>query len=172
MVRLVSFFMFALNMIINIDHGALPAALSNISQDLQIDESVMGSMGSSVFFGLIVGSTCASWIFKHCAYKPILTSSLLLNGVSLLLFTLDSNFNYMCIARFMAGFSQIFITIYMPLFVDTYISPKSKPAMLSGLLVAAPLGVVAGYSMTSVCVLNHGFWKSHTPFTWYQSFRL
>ena len=44
--------------------------------------------------------------------------------------------------------------------------------MLSGLLVAAPLGVVVGYSMTSVCVLNHGFWKSHTTFTWYQSFRL
>lgn len=72
----------------------------------------------------------------------------------------------------MAGFSQIFITIYLPLYVDAYMTKVRKPGVLSLLLVAAPLGVVAGYAMTSVCILKKGYWKTEYNFFWYQSFRV
>lgn len=156
--------MFVLSLIINVDHGALPAALSDISKGLGLKETVMGTMGSAVFFGLIIGSMSASFVFKKFSYKSILVSSLVLNGISLLLFTAVPEFNYMCIARLIAGFSQIFITIYLPLFVDAYIKKNLKPSILALLLVAAPLGVVAGYTMTSICILKKGFWKSDNKY--------
>ena len=63
MLNVVVIIMFFLSLLINIDHGALPAALTDISKDLNLDSSVMGTMGSAVFFGLIIGSTVASWVF-------------------------------------------------------------------------------------------------------------
>ena len=167
MVNAVLVVMFCLGLLVNVDHGALPAALRDISQSLNLDESVMGTMGSAVFFGLILGSCTASFIFKKFSYKLIIVSSLVLNGLSLGLFAAGSNFNFMLFARVISGFSQIFIIIYLPLYVDMYITKKWKPTVLSLLMVAVPFSDVAGYTMTSVCILNKGFWKSEEKHFWY-----
>lgn len=105
MVNAVLVVMFCLGLLVNVDHGALPAALRDISQSLNLDESVMGTMGSAVFFGLILGSCTASFIFKKFSYKLIIVSSLVLNGLSLGLFSAGSNFNFMLFARVISGFS-------------------------------------------------------------------
>jgi len=120
MVFMVCFYVFLLDILINIDHGAVPAALSDISQDLNIVDTGMGLLGSLVFFGLVVGSVTASVVLGRFQYKNILITSLLANAISLWLFTAKSSYYYMCLARFITGYSQIFLTIYIPLYIDAY----------------------------------------------------
>lgn len=43
------------NLIINMDHGTIPAATSEIKLDLNIDDESLGIFGSLVFFGNLLG---------------------------------------------------------------------------------------------------------------------
>lgn len=105
MVFMVCFYIFFLDILINIDHGAVPAALSDISQDLNIVDTGMGLLGSLVFFGLVIGSVTASFVLGRFQYKNILITSMLANAISLWLFTAKSSYYYMCLARFITGYS-------------------------------------------------------------------
>ena len=71
--------------------------------------------------------------------------SLLINGVSLYLFTIFQPFYLMGLSRFTGGFAQVFLIIYKPVFVDTFASKSQKSILMSLILVSPPLGVVIGY---------------------------
>ena len=116
------FYVFLLNVTVNLDHGAMPAALIDISNDVQFTDQQMGTLGSLVFFGLFIGTLNASFLMYRLKHKSIIILTLVLNGISLYMFTVQNNYYCMCISRFIAGFSQIFITIYVPLYVDAFAS--------------------------------------------------
>lgn len=120
----VCIYVFFLDILINVDHGAIPAALNEISRDLKVSDAKMGGLGSLVFFGLVIGSATAGFVFGRISYKSILCISMIVNGTSLWLFTAKADYTYMCIARFITGYSQIFLTIYIPLFIDAYCTIK------------------------------------------------
>lgn len=172
MTSLVFLYIFLIAVLVNVDHGAIPAGLSDIQAELGMDEGEMGVMGSMVFFGLFLGSITASFIMHIFEHKTIIWLSLCINGASLWLLTMTSNFYLMCFSRLITGFSQIFITIYVPVFLDAYSTPKSKSFMLSWILVMPPIGVVVGYAMTTYIILNNGVWEYPGGHYWYQSFRL
>ena len=46
---------FMINLLINIDHGVIPAATTNLKDDLSLDNSYLGLLGSIVYFGLTIG---------------------------------------------------------------------------------------------------------------------
>ena len=48
------------NLLINFDHGTIPAALTELRNDLNISNADIGSLGSLVFFGLTLGATITS----------------------------------------------------------------------------------------------------------------
>lgn len=126
----------------------------------------MGQLGSAVFFGLLVGSFAATPIFNNCSYKWIIVFSFITNGLSLYGFTMNRNFYCMYAARFIGGFSQIFVTIYNPLYIDVFAPLDKKPGLLSLILVSAPLGVVFGYGVTSAIILNKGVWSTDLQYFW------
>ena len=43
------------NLLINVDHGSLPAATLNLKNDLELDNVGLGVLGSLVYLGLTVG---------------------------------------------------------------------------------------------------------------------
>lgn len=47
---------FLINTLINIDHGVIPAATNPIKEDLNIENSQLGLLGSVVYFGLTLGN--------------------------------------------------------------------------------------------------------------------
>ena len=46
---------FMINLLINIDHGVIPAATTKLKDDLNLDNSSLGLLGSVVYFGLTIG---------------------------------------------------------------------------------------------------------------------
>ena len=58
--RLVRYTIFVLyiflNILMNVDHGTVPAATNEIKTDLVINDEILGLFGSLVFVGTIIGS--------------------------------------------------------------------------------------------------------------------
>src|SRR4051812_40025738 len=44
------------NLFVNMDHGSIPAATTEIKRDLNINNDVLGILGSLVYFGNVIGS--------------------------------------------------------------------------------------------------------------------
>lgn len=145
-----SFLVFVLDIIINLDHGAMPAALATIQNDLKLTNTQMGGLGSMVFFGIVLGSASGAIVFKKFDYRMIILVSLLVNGVFLYLFTWFPKFYQLSLSRLIAGLSQVFVIIYKPVFVDTFASKTQKSYLMSLILVSPPLGVVFGYLLTAL----------------------
>ena len=53
------------NLIINIDHGVMPAGSIVIREDLHQSNTEYGLLGSIVFAGLVVGSLVATFAFRN-----------------------------------------------------------------------------------------------------------
>jgi hypothetical protein len=113
--------LFLTNILINVDHGSLPGCFNAIKEKLEVGNLGFGILGSIVFVGLIFGSMAASGLFSRGEWiKPTLVLALTLNALSLYAFTLSNSFLFLVIVRGFIGFFQVFVCIYMPVWVDTF----------------------------------------------------
>jgi len=53
-----------INLSLNFDHGSVPAASKAIKEEMNINNEMLGGLGSLVFLGIIVGSLFGSIIFN------------------------------------------------------------------------------------------------------------
>ena len=88
----------------NLDHGALPSALTDIKKDLEFTNVMMGSLGSYVFLGFVVGSAACSIMTDMFSYKIVICLSLIGNAIGALLFISNTNYYVVSFARFLSGF--------------------------------------------------------------------
>lgn len=140
---------FVANILINVDHGTLPGSTLEIELKLNTNDFGFGILGSVVYGGLTIGSATATMIFSKGQYiKLTLAGSLLLNAISLYLFTLSSSYLICLVLRLFIGFFQVFLVIYMPVWADAYGTEKQKSIWLTILLLASPMGVIFGYTLT------------------------
>ena len=103
------------------DSGMLPASLAEVMEELQFDKVTMGSLGSYVFLGFVVGSIANGSIFvKYLTYKQIILLAMALNACGALLFTWVVQYYPAAFARFMCGFGTVLFQIYLPIFIETY----------------------------------------------------
>lgn len=141
--------MFIANILINIDHGALPGCYDQIRDKLQINKFQYGVLGSFVFAGLTFGSIVSTAIYsKGDLIKPTLLGSMIMNTIALLMFTTSTSYYFMLFLRAATGFFQIFLVVYQPVWTDTFCEEKFKSIALTINMLAAPLGIVGGYMLT------------------------
>lgn len=82
------------NILINFDHGVIPAAVNQIKLDLGLNNINVGLLGSLVYLGLTLGSILTAPLFTKCNPKIVISIAMLLNGASLIIFPLVGN-NFM-----------------------------------------------------------------------------
>ena len=159
MVYGICFFLLFCNLLGNLDHGALPAALTDVKKDLKFRNVEMGSLGSYVYLGFVVGSLASTGMNDVFSYKMILCLSLIGNGVGAMLFIVSYSYYVVSFARFLSGFGQILLIIYNPLFIDMFLtSEKERGFWLSLVVIGGPIGTSVGYVGTGVITSNGGKW--------------
>ena len=150
-IRWFSFSLFLiLNLLMNFDHGTVPAATEQLRNYLNLDNSELGLFGSLVFLGVIIGSLISLSIINTFNRKYILMIFLILCGFALLFFTQTKNYFLLCVDRVVIGIFQAFISIYLPLWIDQFGIEKKKTTMIAFIQTAPCLGIVLGYIMTSL----------------------
>ena len=100
--------------------GILPAGANTIKQELDISNTIFGSLGSVVYFGQLTGSIFSTWILSTFKPKNVLGWCLALNMGSLVAFTLTQNFLVLMIDRFSTGLFQVFFCIFFPVWSDVF----------------------------------------------------
>jgi len=71
-----------MNLIINVDHGVMPAGAITIKEYLGVTNTEYGLLGSIVFFGLVLGSLAATFVFNNVNTKAVLFAIMTLNALS------------------------------------------------------------------------------------------
>ena len=139
-----------MNVLINIDHGVMPAGSIVIKDDLDINNTEYGLLGSIVFIGLTIGSIAATYLFQNYNTKYTLMTIMTLNGLSQAIFTMTKHYLLLCLSRFLTGFFQVFVSIYYVVWADMFGSTdQKKQVWLTVLLLSSTLGVLLGYIMTT-----------------------
>ena len=150
-IRWILFLIFIfINILMNFDHGTIPAATDQLRSYLDLTDSELGFFGSLVFVGVIIGSLVSLTIINIFNRKYILMVCLILCGLSLFVFTITTNYILLCIDRVIIGTFQAFISIYLPLWCDQFGVETRKALMLALIQVAPPLGVLVGYIVTTI----------------------
>ena len=118
---------------------------------MEIHDFYFGVLGSLVYAGITIGSAFSSWIFQNSNFiKPSLYLSLLLNAISLILFTATNYYYFDAFLRILIGIFQVIITIYNPVWADIFARENLKSAWLTFLILGSPLGLVLGFALTSI----------------------
>lgn len=81
-VKLSFFLIFYLNLAINIDHGVMPAGAITIKTYLGVSNTEYGLLGSIVFFGLVLGSLAATFVFNSLNTKVVIAVIMVFNALS------------------------------------------------------------------------------------------
>ena len=95
------------NVLVNLDHGIIPAATKEIKADLGITEAELGLMGSVVYAGFLVGSAFSGAIFQNYNTKCIVVAVVSLYILSLLIFPITTLPFLLGCSRFLVGFFQV-----------------------------------------------------------------
>ena len=95
------------NILVNLDHGIIPAATKEIKKDLNIAEVELGLLGSIVYGGLLLGSLLAGQLFQKFNSKRVIVSTVTAYIISLLMFPLSRDILILGLSRFLVGFFQV-----------------------------------------------------------------
>jgi predicted MFS family arabinose efflux permease len=103
-ITLTCYFLLFGSLLNNFDHGALPSALTDIKRDLNFTNVMMGSLGSYVFCGFVVGSIASTFMIDIFSYKILLCLSMICHASGEILFITNYNYYVVGFARFLSGF--------------------------------------------------------------------
>jgi len=143
-----------INTLVNMDHGTIPAASNEIKKDLKINEAQLGTFGSLVYFGNLLGALLLTRLIDVIDRKVLTIVTTIISAILIYSFTKVSFLWFLLINRILVGIVQIFITIYFPVWIDQFGPKNWKITMMSIFTVSSPLGVMFGYMLTMSVKLN------------------
>jgi MFS family permease len=148
-----------MNFIRVFDNGIIPATTTTLKEQSGLSSLEVGSLGSLVYVGEVIGSMIAIPVYQKVPVKFVLLACIVCQSVMLLTFAFSSNnFRAMATARFFTGLFQVFISIFGPIWCDTHAPADRKTTWITYFIVATPAGMVAGYLLTALVQSFGGHW--------------
>mmetsp|Transcript_99547 Transcript_99547/g.136792 ORF Transcript_99547/g.136792 Transcript_99547/m.136792 type:complete len:117 (+) Transcript_99547:19-369(+) len=75
-IKAIFLILFCSNFIANFDHGIIPALNTTLKEEYGLNSVQMGSLGSVVYFGNVIGSILGMPLFRRINTKILLMASL------------------------------------------------------------------------------------------------
>lgn len=147
---LLFFLLTGTNILINMDHGTIPAASNEIKSDLNITDTTLGTFGSLVYLGSFVGALVLMKLIDIINRKILVVASVIINAALIFSFTQVKFIIFLFANRILVGIMQAVVTVYYPVWVDQFGPRPWKTVMISIFNVTSPLGVVMGYILTMI----------------------
>jgi MFS family permease len=138
-----------------LEAGSIPCLLDSFAVAFNMSSKQQGLLGSVVYVALCVASPLCGLCLKHYDAKTVLGISLVLNILFILCFAmtptgLPYSADLLIFARGLIGFTQAFLCVYTPLWIDTFSPRKCVAGWMSYLQGSVPLGVMFGYLFGSM----------------------
>ena len=94
-------------------------------------------------------------LFESFPSRIVIFVGMMLQIVALAMFTESTSYGFQLFARFLSGFSQVILSIFLPVWVDAFSPREKKTKWMTLIITAAPGGLFVGYSMTA-CIVMFG----------------
>ena len=157
--KLIFILIFLVNILINCDHGAIPAGTKELKEAKNISNMQLGIIGSLVYLGLVLGSISGGYIFSTYSSKWVVITSLIASCIFLYFFTVSNYWEAMALCRIGCGFFQVFCYIYFPIWVDQYGVNNTQTLWLTFLQLGVPIGTMAGYLTEAYTIKYYNTWQ-------------
>ena len=140
------------------DQGIIPAVATTLKDYYGMDSVEIGSLGSMVYLGATAGSVIAIPFLDLVPTRIALLSCLVVQILSLYLFTWGLKWSHLAMARFLSGATQVILAIFLPVWVDAFAPSTKKTTWMTLVIAAAPMGLLAGYGMSALIVTYTDSW--------------
>lgn len=143
----------------NIDGGVIPAATTELEKQFFGTEGknslYIGYFGSVDYLGRIIGSLIFVGMINKVNRRIILIITLFFKAFTLFI-PIFSKQDYIVnlIARGISGFSQVYYTIYLPVWSDQYGPKDWKTLMITFIQLGVPAGIAIGYTICTLIGKN------------------
>ena len=128
----------------NYDQGALSASTKEIKTYFKMSDRELGSFGGISFLGTTLGGVFSLSIINRINRKYIILFFLFISIFSLYFPTVISSKLFFMFCRILTGFSQSFMSIYLPVWVDQFGIYKKKSIMISIISIPSAFGYLFG----------------------------
>ena len=162
--KIAVFMLFIYTQIIsNFDSGAMGVVTGKqgeIAKEFQCNHSTIGLLASIVYLGNMTGGTFCTYVLPKYPIKATLCIALFLHIMFTFLFASTPYLYHLIFARFFVGFTQAFVVVYTPVWVDEF-SPKLYATTWLALSQAGtPVGIMLGYIIAGFIIANTAYsWR-------------
>ena len=132
-------------MIMNMDQGTLSGSTNNIKTFYNMEDKELGLFGSMVFLGITIGCVTSTIIINKFSRKKVLIILSILNTICLFFITQIKYKIILYLCRFISGFCQSFISIYLPVWSDQFGIHKKKSFKMTLIHLTSTMGYLFGY---------------------------
>ena len=143
--RLIFIGLTLLSIIINLDGGAVPAALIRIEQTYSLSTAEIGLLGMLVYEGIGWGSLLVGPMLRHVSAIRATQVTLFLNMCCTFAFGASTSVPMLLIFRFLIGLLQAIPAVYFPVWVDEFAPADATTVWMAVIQAGAPLGIMSGY---------------------------
>lgn len=143
-----------LQVLVYLEAGAVPCLLARISFEFGLTSFQQGCLGGGVYAALSVACPAAGWLIQRFPPRAVMGTSLVVHCCTCILFAMVStNAPWLLIvARVAIGFTQAFLMVYCPLWVEENAPPASRTLWMSGLQASVPVGIMLGYVLGMIAL--------------------
>ena len=131
--------------LLNLDQGGISASTKEIKSYFKMTDRELGSFGGISFLGTTLGGIFSLSIINKINRKYLILIFLVIIIFSLFFPTITSSKIILILSRIITGFSQSFMSIYLPVWVDQYGISSKKSIMMSLISIPSAFGYLLGY---------------------------
>ena len=128
--------------LMSLDQGII-SSTTNSFKDLS--ELELGGLGSIIFLGIAIGCVFSFTLINKFNRKYLLLATMCFDALSLFLTTQTTKIALLYLCRVIAGFTQSFLSIYIPVWSDQFGIHKYKSIWLSIIHISSALGYLFGF---------------------------
>ena len=145
--RKIRYFIYILELLclFNLDQGAISASTKEIKNHFKMNDSELGSFGGITFLGTTLGGIFSLSIINKINRKYLILIFLTIIISSLFFPTIIASKIILIFTRIITGFSQSFMSIYLPVWIDQFGIYNKKSLMMSLISVPSAFGYLVGY---------------------------
>ena len=130
--------------LLNFDQGALSASTKEIKTSFKMTDRELGSFGGISFFGTTLGGIFSLSFINKLNRRYIILFLQIISIISLYIPTIISSKYLFILCRILTGFSQAFMSIYLPVWVDQFGIYNKKSIMISLISMPSAFGYLLG----------------------------
>ena len=141
-------------MVVYLEAGSVPALLSTLRTIFEMNFMLQGALGGVMYLFISFAGPFAGHCMAAHPVRKVMGVTLLINMLATAGMGLTSEgYPYLLILmRSLIGFTQAFLMVFSPIWVDEFSPSASRTQWLSYLQASVPCGIMFGYLIATITV--------------------